>query len=110
MLLLAQVPEGRWARVADLEAWVTARHPHWHGGGPGGWGEPLLLGLAFQMKLVQAARGPGDARGDSPMAIRAALEDDLDTPRALRVLEDAVSGGDAGWRTAADILGLRLKA
>ena len=44
------------------------------------------------------------------MAIRAALDDDLDTPRALRVLENAISGGDAGWRTAADLLGLRLKA
>jgi hypothetical protein len=40
--------------------------------------------------------------------VRTALEDDLDTPRALRALEDAVGSGDAGWRAAADLLGLRL--
>ena len=61
-------------------------------------------------RLRQAARGPGDAMGDSPRAVRAALEDDLDTPRALRLLEDAVTGSDAAWRSAADLLGLRLRA
>src|SRR2546423_498110 len=65
---------------------------------------------AWTQRLRQAARGPGGARGGSLRAIRAALDDDLDTPRALRVLEDAVSGGDAGWRTAAELLGLRLQA
>ena len=64
----------------------------------------------WAQRLRQEAHGSGDARGESPMAVRAALEDDLDTPRALRVLEDAVSGGDAGWRTAAELLGLRLRA
>jgi len=61
-------------------------------------------------RLRQAARGPGDGTGDSPRAVRAALEDDLDAPRALRVLEDAVTGGDAAWRSAAELLGLRLGA
>jgi cysteinyl-tRNA synthetase len=65
---------------------------------------------AWTQRLRQAGRGPGDAAGDSPMGVRAALDDDLDTPRALRVLEDAVGGGDAGWRTAAELLGLRLRA
>ena len=64
----------------------------------------------WTQRLRQAALGPGDSRGDSPRAVRAALEDDLDTPRALRLLEDAVTGGDGGWRTAADLLGLRLRA
>ena len=59
-------------------------------------------------RLRQAAGSSGDAKGDTPLPIRAALEDDLDTPRALRLLEDAVTGGDAGWRRAADLLGLRL--
>ena len=59
-------------------------------------------------RLRQAARGAGDGRGDSVLSVRAALEDDLDTPRALRLLEDAVIGGDAAWRSAADLLGLRL--
>jgi hypothetical protein len=40
--------------------------------------------------------------------VQAALEDDLDTPKALRLLEDAVTSGDGGWRSAADLLGLRL--
>jgi L-cysteine:1D-myo-inositol 2-amino-2-deoxy-alpha-D-glucopyranoside ligase len=61
-------------------------------------------------RVRQAAPGAGDGTGDSPRAVRAALEDDLDAPRALRVLEDAVTGGDAGWRSAADLLGLRLGA
>jgi L-cysteine:1D-myo-inositol 2-amino-2-deoxy-alpha-D-glucopyranoside ligase len=64
----------------------------------------------WTQRLRQAARGAGDAGGDSPQAVRAALEDDLDTPRALRLLENAVTGGDAGWRSAADLLGLRLGA
>ena len=61
-------------------------------------------------RLRQSARGPGDGTGDSPAAVRAALEDDLDAPRALRVLEDAITGGDPAWRSAADVLGLRLGA
>jgi L-cysteine:1D-myo-inositol 2-amino-2-deoxy-alpha-D-glucopyranoside ligase len=65
---------------------------------------------AWTERLRQAARGPGDGAGDSPRAVRAALEDDLDAPRALRVLEDAVTGGDPAWRSAADLLGLRLGA
>ena len=64
----------------------------------------------WTQRLRQAARGSGDGTGDSPRAVRAALEDDLDTQRALRVLEDAVTGGDPGWRSAADLLGLRLGA
>ena len=46
--------------------------------------------------------------GDSALAVLAALEDDMDTARALRVLEDAVEGGEGDWRAAADLLGLRL--
>jgi L-cysteine:1D-myo-inositol 2-amino-2-deoxy-alpha-D-glucopyranoside ligase len=61
-------------------------------------------------RLRQAVHDPGDGEGQSAPAVRAALEDDLDTPRALALLQDAVSGGDAGWRSAADLLGLRLGA
>ena len=50
----------------------------------------------------------GRGGGDSALAVRAALEDDLDTARALRVLEDALEGGQGDWRAAADLLGLRL--
>jgi L-cysteine:1D-myo-inositol 2-amino-2-deoxy-alpha-D-glucopyranoside ligase len=65
---------------------------------------------AWTQRLRQAARGPGNGTGDSLAGVRASLEDDLDTPRALRVLEDAVTGGDPAWRSAADLLGLRLGA
>src|SRR6202521_4659 len=61
-------------------------------------------------RLRQAADSSGDAKGDTPLPIRAALEDDLDTPRALRLLDDALGRGDGGWRAAADLLGLRLGA
>jgi len=64
----------------------------------------------WTQRLRQAVRGPGEGEGDSALAVRTALEDDLDTPRALRLLEDAVTCGDAGWRRAADLLGLRLGA
>jgi L-cysteine:1D-myo-inositol 2-amino-2-deoxy-alpha-D-glucopyranoside ligase len=65
---------------------------------------------AWTQRLRGSVRGAGDAGGDSAAAVRAALEDDLDTPRALRLLDDAVTGGDLGWRSAADLLGLRLRA
>ena len=61
-------------------------------------------------QLRDATRGVGTGGGESPLAVTAALEDDLDTPRALHLLHDAVAGGDGGWRSAAEILGLRLGA
>jgi L-cysteine:1D-myo-inositol 2-amino-2-deoxy-alpha-D-glucopyranoside ligase len=48
--------------------------------------------------------------GESATVVRAALEDDLDTPRALRLLEERIEGDDGSWREAADLLGLRLVA
>jgi len=62
----------------------------------------------WMRRLRQAAHGSGDVSGSSPLAVQAALENDLDTPRALHLLEDAVRGGDGGWRSAADLLGLRM--
>jgi len=51
---------------------------------------------------------PEGGAGESTQAVRAALEDDLDSARALRLLEEALVGGDGSWRAAADVLGLRL--
>jgi L-cysteine:1D-myo-inositol 2-amino-2-deoxy-alpha-D-glucopyranoside ligase len=65
---------------------------------------------AWTRRVREAARGAGNAGIESALAVRTALEDDLDTPRALRLLEEAVTGGDGGWRSAADLLGLRLGA
>jgi L-cysteine:1D-myo-inositol 2-amino-2-deoxy-alpha-D-glucopyranoside ligase len=62
-------------------------------------------------KGLRAAAGRSRNRsGGLTLAVRSALEDDLDTPRALRLLEEGLSGGDGGWRAAADLLGLRLGA
>ena len=47
--------------------------------------------------------------GDGAPAVQRALEDDLDTPRALELLQEAVEAGDGSWRAAADVLGLRLQ-
>jgi L-cysteine:1D-myo-inositol 2-amino-2-deoxy-alpha-D-glucopyranoside ligase len=66
--------------------------------------------FAWTRRLREASARVEQGSGESPIAVRAALEDDLDTVRALRTLEEAVAGGDGGWRLAADILGLRLGA
>src|SRR4030088_3461645 len=63
---------------------------------------------AWAARLRAAAERSREGDGDSAFAVRAALEDDLDTPRALRLLEKALDSGDRGWRAAADLLGVRL--
>ncbi|HKV31113.1 MAG TPA: cysteine--tRNA ligase [Candidatus Dormibacteraeota bacterium] len=59
-------------------------------------------------RLRATAGGSGSGSGESALAVRSALEDDLDTPAALHALEEAVRRGDASWRAAARLLGLRL--
>src|SRR5207253_8988448 len=65
---------------------------------------------AWTARLRAAASRTRNGMGDSALAVRAALEDDLDTSGALHVLEEAVESGDRGWRSAADLLGLGLRA
>jgi len=65
---------------------------------------------AWMARLRAAAERAHIGPGDGALEVRAALEDDLDTPRALRLLEEAVVGGAGGWPAAADLLGLRLGA
>ena len=65
---------------------------------------------AWTARVRAAADRARAAAGDPAREVRAALEDDMDTPRALRLLEEAVLGADAGWPAAADLLGLRLGA
>jgi L-cysteine:1D-myo-inositol 2-amino-2-deoxy-alpha-D-glucopyranoside ligase len=65
---------------------------------------------AWTARLRAAAKRTARASGNRASEVRAALEDDLDTPRALRLLEEAVVGGDGGWGAAAEMLGLRLGA
>jgi L-cysteine:1D-myo-inositol 2-amino-2-deoxy-alpha-D-glucopyranoside ligase len=59
-------------------------------------------------RLEARAREMPAERGVHSAGVRAALDDDLDTPRALRLLEQAIEQGDPSWRDAADLLGLRL--
>jgi L-cysteine:1D-myo-inositol 2-amino-2-deoxy-alpha-D-glucopyranoside ligase len=65
---------------------------------------------AWTARLRTAVGRRGERPAGSALAVRAALEDDLDTPRALRLLEESLLAGDGGWRAAADLLGLRLGA
>jgi hypothetical protein len=79
LLLLARLPEMRWIRPAAVEQWLLEHHPHWQGRGANketrrqGDRETekayavsttvlhtgvraFLLGFAFQLRLLQAAR------------------------------------------------------
>ena len=61
LLLLARLPEGAFVAPAAVEEWLTARHPYWQGESlrPSrrqGWLAPFLLGVAYHLRLVQAAR------------------------------------------------------
>jgi L-cysteine:1D-myo-inositol 2-amino-2-deoxy-alpha-D-glucopyranoside ligase len=64
---------------------------------------------AWTGRLREASARSGNPGGDGALAVRAALEEDLDTVGALRALEEAVGSGRGG-RAAADMLGLRLGA
>lgn len=80
MMLLARLPAERWVRPEELEAWVIAHHPYWgsseansvEGNGqtksrgkaketPSTGLSTFLLGVAYPLRLVQAARGPDGA-------------------------------------------------
>jgi hypothetical protein len=72
LLLLGRVPESAWIPVAAIERWVSAHHPFWADAGvpqpfaatatPGPANgpalTPFLLGFAFSVRLVEAARDP----------------------------------------------------
>jgi hypothetical protein len=59
-LLLARLPAEAWVRPADVEDWVTLHHPYWSAESlrpsrARPWAETFLLGLAYQLRVVQAA-------------------------------------------------------
>jgi hypothetical protein len=57
LLLLDRLREGVWASVETIAAWVIQRHPYWKtGDAPTGAMVHFLLGLAFQLRLVQVTR------------------------------------------------------
>jgi len=65
LLLLARQPPQAWCSVADLEAWLLAHHPFWTGedvrpSRRQPWVPSFVLGLAYDLRLVQAARDAGN--------------------------------------------------
>jgi hypothetical protein len=65
-LLLSRLPQDQWARPDEINEWMAARHPYWKGENhrpsprqP--WVSAFLLGVAHQLRFVQAAK---DADGE----------------------------------------------
>jgi hypothetical protein len=68
LLLLARLPQSKWARATEIEQWLFRHHPHWQGNAARhrvkGHKEgqlrsgiaTFLLGLAYQLNLVQAVK------------------------------------------------------
>jgi Helicase conserved C-terminal domain len=61
LLLLAGLPEGAWAKDEDLQDWLHGNHPYWkeedlRPSERQQWVGKFLLGIAYPLRLVQAAR------------------------------------------------------
>jgi hypothetical protein len=67
LLLLATVPPGEWAGPQPVADWLWEHHPAWSAALPKeqvksrgrGWVEAYLLGVAYPLKLVEAAQSDG---------------------------------------------------
>jgi hypothetical protein len=58
LLLLSRLPENGWATPEAIEEWIKRRHPYWKGKDDCSIGVPaFLLGLAYSLRLLQAAKG-----------------------------------------------------
>ncbi|HEY7329192.1 MAG TPA: helicase-associated domain-containing protein [Gemmataceae bacterium] len=65
-LLLARLPEEASVRPETIEEWIIAQHPYWTNESlrpsrQKPWLESFLLGVAYQLRLVQAMRGEDGA-------------------------------------------------
>ncbi|MDQ6883716.1 MAG: cysteine--tRNA ligase [Candidatus Dormibacteraeota bacterium] len=67
----------------------------------------LVDAAAWVDRLRDCADHAGEGAGPTALVLDA-LQDDLDTPRALQAMKRAAEHGDPGWRAAAGLLGLRL--
>ncbi len=61
LLVLSQLPAESWVRPHEVQDWLTERHPYWKSedlrpSRQEYWTPAFLLGLAFQLRLVQAGR------------------------------------------------------
>lgn len=71
LLLLARLPDERWCRAEAVAQWVLAHHPYWRRGKAQANGQVssavqeglqrFLLGVAFHLRLIQAAKTSDDA-------------------------------------------------
>jgi L-cysteine:1D-myo-inositol 2-amino-2-deoxy-alpha-D-glucopyranoside ligase len=71
------------------------------------WDDTLMPRAAARLDRWRAAAGPGGRTSRALADVRAALDDDLDAPRALAAVDDAVDRGE-GIAEAADLLGVDL--
>ncbi len=68
LLLLAHLPAGAWAGAQPVADWLWDRHPSWQGTIPRdhaptrgrAWVEAYLLGVAYPLRFVEAARVDDD--------------------------------------------------
>ncbi len=61
LALLARQRSSAWVRVTDVATWLAGHHPYWGDRSAGSdWADPLVLGLFFQLRLIQAAPGPDE--------------------------------------------------
>jgi len=63
LLLLTRAPGDGWASPQVIEEWLFAQHPYWANESvrPSqrrSWVPAFLIGLAYHLKIVQAAKGP----------------------------------------------------
>ncbi|MGH9265686.1 MAG: cysteine--tRNA ligase, partial [Acidimicrobiales bacterium] len=75
--------------------------------GPWTWHEGLLPEATERLERWRAAASGTGPEGASLEEVRAALDDDLDIPRAIRAIDDAAAAGH-GVRRAADLIGVAL--
>jgi L-cysteine:1D-myo-inositol 2-amino-2-deoxy-alpha-D-glucopyranoside ligase len=78
------------------------------------WHDRLLPEAASRLERWRGATGLASDAGGVPAdgsvvsQVRAALDDDLDTPRALELIDQGAAVGDPGVATAAALLGVPL--
>jgi len=71
--------------------------------------DQLADAAGWTRRLQEAAHHSSPAGDRASATVRAALDDDLNTPRALELLEESLTNGDDSWPDAAAMLGLRLE-
>jgi hypothetical protein len=67
LLLLAKAPEGEFVDPSDIADWLAEHHPYWTNEATRPsrrqpWLEAFLLGVAYQLRLVQVTNGPQGPR------------------------------------------------